>query len=612
MANDIGKLRRSTVVSTFAPGAVVDFRADGAAISGVVSGLEEWDSSFRPAGLANPQKINEPRLEHKLHVQGFRLPPVVDEEYVDKNGQPDSRRLVAARFPRWLQCPRCDKISQARWAPVKDGVASRHCSACTAKAPGRRPVHVVPVRFVMACPAGHLDDFPWNWWVNHSPDCKHRQDLILKAERPGLAGLVVSCPKCKQRRSLEGVFSEKTWAGRFNCTGARPWLYTSNTNPACTETMRAVQRGASNLYFPVISSALSIPAWSDGLQEALGTYWHALVNAEPSQRAFFISMLASGELRATLDELKMTPEVLADEIQRRVGALNDPEIDDIRGAEYRQFTLDQGYRQESDREFETRVVPMPPELSRYFDRCVRVVRLREVRAIRGFTRIIPPGDEDDAKMAPISEAPRDWLPAIEVRGEGIFLEFSADRLSHWDDELVRARAKQIDDNWALEWKHRGYDPRKRRPVTARFLLLHTFAHALMRQLTLDCGYSTAALRERLYVREEPESKMAGVLIYTGTSDTDGTLGGLQRQGEPRRLIRSIPAAIQSMAWCSSDPLCIEGALSGRAGLSISACHACVLAPETACEEFNRFLDRALLVGLPGARGVGYFEGLLGS
>lgn len=321
-------------------------------------------------------------------------------------------------------------------------------------------------------------------------------------------------------------------------------------------------------------------------------------------------MLAKGELKPVLDELTLTPEKLAEEIQQRLSALQDPEIDDIRGAEYRQFTLPHGYHKESDREFETRVVDLPPTLSRYFTRCVRVVRLREVRAVKGFTRIIPPGDEDDAKMAPIYESPHNWLPAIEVRGEGIFLEFSADALARWDDDTVRSRAKRIDENWELEWRNRGYDPSKRRTITARFLLLHTFAHSLMRQLTLDCGYSTAALRERLYVREQSNSVMAGVLIYTGTSDADGTLGGLQRQGEAPRLVRSIPAAIQSMEWCSSDPLCIEGALSDRAGLSISACHACVLAPETACEEFNRFLDRALLVGLPGKKGVGYFEDML--
>lgn len=607
MANDVGDLRRSAVVSIFAPGAVVDFRSEGAAISGVVSGLEEWDASFPQAGLVNPQRISEPRLERSLGVRGFRLPPVIDENWRDANGRPDSRRLVAVRFPHWLQCPSCDRIRK-KW-DSDPGSAARYCAVCTRRAPGRRKVFVVPVRFVMACPAGHLDDFPWDWWVGHKPECQKRGDLVLKSERPGLSGIFVSCPSCKQRRSLDGVFSLKTWEGRYQCTGRRPWLYTNDNG--CNEVMRAVQRGASNLYFPVNNSALSIPSWSDGLQEALGIYWYDIVNTEAEDRAGFIRVLARNALAQVLAQLGLTPQELAQEVERRVAAIQAPGIDDIRGAEYRQFTLAQGYRREDDREFETRVSAVPASLTPWFSRIVRVVRLREVRAITGFTRIHPPGGEGVDDTAPISENPGpDWYPAIEVRGEGIFLEFSAEALRAWQSADVEARAQEVDRRHAKEWSDRGLDASRRRPVTARFLLIHTFAHALMRQLTLECGYSSASLHERIYVRDEPGKEMAGVLVYTGTTDADGTLGGLQRQGEAGRIAVTLPAAIRSMEWCSSDPLCIEGVLSGPGVLSNAACHACVLAPETACEEYNRFLDRALLVGAPGKPDVGYFRGLL--
>jgi hypothetical protein len=470
-------------------------------------------------------------------------------------------------------------------------------------------VFVVPVRFVMACPRGHLDDFPWDWWVGHKEGCESKGNLILKSERPGLSGIYVSCPACGQRRSLDGVFSVKTWEGRFRCTRRRPWLYTNDDS--CDEVMRAVQRGASNLYFPVNQSALSIPSWSDGLQEALGIYWHAIVNTDPEDRAGFIRVLARGDLAQALAQLGLSPQQLAEEVERRVKAIQDPELDDIRGAEYRQFTLAQGYRRADDREFETRVSGVPPSLAPWFSRIVRVVRLREVRAITGFTRIMPPGGEGVEDTSPITANPKpDWYPAIEVRGEGIFLEFSVEALRRWQDGAVEARALEIDRRHVKEWADRGFDEALRRPVTARFLLIHTFAHALMRQLTLECGYSSASLHERIYVREEAGKEMAGVLIYTGTTDADGTLGGLQRQGETARIAATLPAAIRSMEWCSSDPLCIEGVLSGPGVLSKAACHACVLAPETACEEYNRFLDRAMLVGAPGQPEVGYFRGLL--
>jgi hypothetical protein len=131
----------------------------------------------------------------------------------------------------------------------------------------------------------------------------------------------------------------------------------------------------------------------------------------------------------------------------------------------------------------------------------------------------------------------------------------------------------------------------------------------MRQLTLDCGYSSTALRERLYV-ETGNSPMAGLLVYTATTDDDGTLGGLQREGDPVRIERTIRAAIGAQAWCSSDPLCIESMLTGEDGLSLAACHSCVLSPETSCEEFNRFLDRAMLVGIPSSAATGYFADMV--
>ncbi|WP_438040179.1 DrmB family protein [Sorangium sp. So ce128] len=609
MANDIGKLRRSTVVSTFGPGAVVDFRAEGAAISGVVAGIEEWDRSFKPSGLANPQQVHEPRLERKLGVKGFRLPPIIDESSQHSGDKPDLRRLVAVRFPDWLQCPACDRIAPSLKWGEEPGKAFRYCVECTKKAPGGQRRFAVPVRFVMACRRGHLDDFPWQWWVGHRPECKNRLGfLTLKAERPGLAGLIVRCPECKERKSLDGIFNEATWRGRIGCHGRRQWLPVPGEE--CKETVRAMQRGASNLYFPAIESALSIPDWSDNLQEVLGIYFHELVETLPEDRADLIAIRARGVLKPALEELALTPQELAAEIERRVRAIQEPDILDLRAGEYRQFTLSGGYSRASDKEFETRTASVPASLARYFSRIVRVVRLREVRAIHGFTRIEPPGDVASGGISPIWVTKPDWLPGIDVRGEGIFLEFSAERLAEWETPDIEARAARVDAAWQKEWTARhgkgSVPPRK---ISARFLLVHTYAHALMRQLTLDCGYSSAALRERLYVRDG-EGQMAGVLVYTATSDADGTLGGLQRQGEPDRIARIIPASIRAMEWCSSDPLCIEGVMGGADGLSLAACHACVLAPETACEEFNRFLDRALLVGAPGLPKAGYFAPML--
>lgn len=605
MANDLGELRRSAVVSIFGPGSIVDFRAGPATISAVAAGLEEWDSSFPPAGLMNQQSIQEPRLQKKLGVQGFRLPPVADTNF--RRDAEDLRNLVAARFPGWLQCPNCDRIAPARKWKQDPGKAYRYCAGCTENAPGKAKSFVIPVRFVLACERGHLDDFPWDWWLQHDSNCKMKQGGFLKlvAERPGHAGLILSCPQCNTRRSMDGIFSKQTWDG-FPCSGRRPWLSSENEKD-CREGPRALQRGASNLYFAITESALTIPPWSDRLQETIGMYWDAIVGCKPEQRADFIAMLANGALSSALAELKMTPAEVAQQIERRLKQYEGL-TPDLREEEYQLLASRQDTDRSRDKEFEIRNVALPDSLQSWFSHLVKVVRLREVRALRGFTRIVPPGDPEGPKVAQLSVSRLQWLPAIEVRGEGIFLAIDETRLNGWEKyDPVMQRAEEIDRAWKKEWRSRhGADAAPPNTITPRYLLVHTFAHALMRQLTLECGYSSASLRERIYV-SEGNTPMSGLLVFTATPDADGTLGGLQRQGDASRIERTIQAAVQSMEWCSSDPLCIEGMLAKPESFLQSACHACVLAPETSCEEFNRFLDRAMIVGLPRDRRIGFFN-----
>lgn len=611
--NEIGQLRRSNVASNFGPGAVVDFRTSaGAPVSAVAAGLEEWDRRFKPAGLANQQTIFEPRLQQVLSVKGFRLPPVDPEERKGPQGQPlPPRALAGVRFPTSLQCPQCHRVmTAARWGR-DPGQAYRYCQRCTAEAVGGKKVFVVPVRFITACEEGHLDEFPWHVWVRHKDGCTNKERMLLEPEGAGLAGLRLSCPVCRASRTMEGVFARDALKDMgLKCRGRRPWL--GRDSQPCDAEVRVLQRGASNLYFPVTASALSIPPWSDTLQQMLGVYWADLINTEPGQRTAFIRMLASGVLKPFLDQLQMTPERLAALIEDRLRRMTGSSVQGLRYEEYLQFTAGVPSYAEHGEEFETKPTAIAEQLAPKFAHIVRATRLREVRALSGFTRIHPPATTPDgtaAKKAAISRKRLDWLPAIEVRGEGIFLGFDEESVSTWEKK-VEGRAAEIDSAYQRDWKQRrGEDDKPERRITARFLLVHAFAHALMRQITLECGYSSAALRERLYV-DDGREPMAGVLIYTATSDADGTLGGLERQALPTRIEATVKAAIRAMEWCSSDPLCIHGMLSPPETLNRAACHACLLAPETACEEFNRLLDRAVLVGLPGEPDLGFFSDLL--
>ena len=616
MKNDLQELRRSAVVSTFGPGSVVDFRAGGGAVSGVAAGLEEWDRSFPPAGLAHRQVVRETRLQKKLGVKGFRTPPVTLER--GREDDPDNRRLVAVRFPNWLQCPNCHFVKPERRWGKDPGRAYRYCPKCTAKAYGGNKVFVVPVRFVMACKHGHIDEFPWDWWVQHKSNCKvsnHKRSdrhpgLILRSEKPGLAGLILSCRVCGARRSMDGVFSKKTWESGPKCRGRRPWI--ADGDEKCGKEQYAVQRGASNLYFSVMDSALSIPPWSDRLQEVLGDWWSSLTSLDDLSRLEeYIGFLAKGDLESILNELKMSPAELAEAIRSRVASYGRLRTDDLRPAEYRQFVSEPVRSRTPDKDFETRREAVAAEIAPWISAVVRAVRLREVRAIKGFTRINPPGDPDSPEVAPLSKEPLDWLPAIEVRGEGIFLALNDERLSVWETRPeVVTRVSKCDDLHRANWKERyGDNAQPPKTITPRYMLCHTLAHALMRQLTLECGYSSASLQERIYAGTA-EEQMAGLLVYTATPDSDGTLGGLERQGKAKRIAGILERAIDAIEWCSSDPLCITDTMGAINSYSHSVCHACCLAPETSCEAHNCFLDRALVTGDGTGSGLGYFEDML--
>lgn len=583
--DQLGTIRRSQIITTFGPGAVVDFRTggrNGAPVSAVVCGLDNWDALTDRPGLNHRQTIHEPRLQAILGVAGFRMPPVSADGYWDTSG--DGEALEADRFPRWLQCPRCNRLGLPGEWHRKPGDVGLTCARCSRKS-GAFPVRVVPVRFVTACPVGHLDEFPWHQWVGHGEGCS---DGKLKLENwggAGLSDLVLECLDCGARRNMGGCFGEDALGEP--CTGARPWL--PSDADSCGRPLRTMQRGASNLYFPALVSALAIPPWTDSLQQQLGPYWSRIAAKEtPEERRQVIEILELGDL------LGMNDDELVEKVERRIGLLEGVR-DRLRSDEYRQF-ISPGVGGAGSGDFQVREATVPPELRPYIEGVTLVTRLREIRALRGFTRIQPP-DEDDAELAPLSEEMKPWLPAIDVRGEGIFVRLAEDRVESWEEKdavLDRCRGIPADSV-----------PQKAGDAIPRFLLLHSLAHVLIRSLSLECGYSIASLRERIYAGPE----MRGVLLYTATPDSDGTLGGLVQQGKGNRFIRIMDRAISDARWCASDPLCIRGSASLSEQLNIGVCHDCLLLPETSCEAFNRLLDRATLIGTPDRQEIGYFHSL---
>lgn len=572
-------LRPSQVITTFGPGAIVDLPDD----SVMVAGIEHWF----PNGLAtrNSRTLVEPRLQAALGVQSFRTPPVKS---------PGDRDLPYVRFPRWRRCPRCERLSDSFMMPAQ--ATPRSVPLCNGCGHGSHPA-----RLVVACSRGHIDDFPWVVWAHGPGRACHSPALWLRGggRTAALGDLEVSC-SCGRSRTLAGALGVGSVAQMLNgCSGRRPWL--DDAREACQATPEALQRGASNVYFAVTRSALSIPPWTDPLQQDVADFLAHLAQISPPLSSAEIDQLL---VRRFSD---VEPSRLRD-CMTRTQRLQLQGVG-LRAAEYDALNAETDIREPG---FETARQRIGAGIRPLVDSVVAIPRLREVRAITGFTRLEPPEidptmealDEPPRPLpdpAPLAARPQRWLPAIENLGEGIYVRLSGATLQRWEEERtgVPLRARSLLDAFS-DWRQgRGLPALGSRPP--RLILLHTFAHLLMRQLSLDSGYSSTSIRERIYAGEG----MAGILLYTATSDSDGSLGGLVRQAEESAFEALVRSALDGATTCSGDPLCREHDARRTGRLNGAACHACAMASETSCEFGNRLLDRALVLPLPGLESLGF-------
>lgn len=583
---DVGSIRRSQIVSTFGPGSIVDFRLpSGALLSGVMQGLEAWDAyALRNKGLADPQLIREPRLENLLGVKGFRPPPIGHDKFQNEKRE---RVLPIRRFPDWQSCPECHVIQPAgQWAPSKSG-DSLQCGACSGKP------SVLPVRFVTICENGHLNDFPWATWVAHSPKCK-KHLLRLVTVGAGISGLLVECVNCNEIRPMGEAFSPNGIPGHF-CQGGRPWLL--DFQMGCKAPPRITQRGASNVHFSVEESAISLPDWRSHFSDRLGT--HKTVLDAISDPTILLAVVQAAVMPGW-DGMETATDIVRMILEMRAMAEEDQGAD-LRVPEFNMLCTDTAGLGSETSELLNTKQEIPHQLFSKLEWVSAVERLREVRALTGFTRLkAQVGGKPET--VPLSRSPKDWLPGMQVHGEGIFLALKNTEVAKWEASSgVRLHMETMLADYINARLAEGDTPDGAPPeLSARYILVHTLAHALIATLSLESGYSSSALRERLYV----SPNMAGLLIYTSTPDADGTMGGLSRQARKGRFEGLLLQALADQELCSADPLCGEGLATSGANGNHAACHSCAFLPETSCEMFNSFLDRSLL----SASNLGFFSG----
>ncbi|MFJ3661185.1 DrmB family protein [Streptomyces sp. NPDC090119] len=593
-----GAIRRAQAITTYGIGSLVAVDHESFVVSGLDGADEHWSVDESP-------RIFERRLARLLGVQHFRLPPASDD--ASKDG------LRVRRFPLMHSCPECDDLRRHRDFAPPPGRSV--CGTCE--------VDLVPSRFVLACEAGHLDEFPYWQWVHRASgrgtttagQCGGTLKLRSSGRSSSLRSVLVSCTCGVPEVSMEGSFRRSALKDLgLRCRGTRPWLGTSAVAQSCGLTPRTLQRGSSAVWQPVLKSALSIPPWSDGRADPLAEYWdelRELDNRSDIERC--LKFAFKGEIPVPIDEVMALLDAEREEdpagentptFDHRYRALRNKEYERLRsGNDERERSRDEQFICESPLGDTAVLRPLGvagPML---------VKKLREVRALKAFTRLADPDAPIESNEVPLSDSGLVWLPAMQVHGEGVFLRLDEDRLEAWEKvPAVAARVERMRAAHQRALEQRADDPSRvaPSPATPRMVLLHTLAHVLINEWSLEAGYPAAALRERLYAADD----MAGVLVYTATSDSAGSLGGLVAQGEPDNLDRTIRSAVHRAEWCSSDPLCVESEASGTAGTNLAACHACVLLPETSCEHNNVLLDRALLVGTPEEPGLGFFSGIV--
>lgn len=574
-----GDLRPSQIITTFGPGAVIDLQT----ASLILAGTDYWSTH-------EDRRIDEPRLTALMRVRHLYRPPARSE---------DRRSVPAFVFPTYLVCPRCNRLAaydrfELRGRQFRCLNSAEHPDSYK----GKLHPAVFPARFVVACPAGHLDDFPWDSYVhgNDSGSCDPLALRFYELNQSGAIGdLYVGCRDCGKSESMSAAFDDRSTNLLGQCRGGRPWLASAEGD--CVEAPRTVLRGASNLYFPLIQSALSIPEWDDPVQAAIAS------REEDLEMAKSLADVEEGH-RFWAALRPFSPEEIWQALEaRRKAQAQPPSPQDLRYEEFRALGQPTDPAVGAEREFQTEFVETPKDFTTYLDKVVVVRRLREVRALDSFTRIDAPPDlllEDDEAQQRVQHQPIGgpgedwWRPAVELLGEGIFLALKEDLVEAWEKRpQVQAQQRSL-ENAYREWRRARDLPDAAFPGS-RFILLHSLAHLLITGLALDCGYSSTSIRERVYSSTDPDRPMAGILLYTATPDSDGSLGGLADQGQPERLGNLITSSLDRASYCSSDPLCGHAKPGEMGETNGAACHACLLVSETSCERSNHFLDRAHVV-----------------
>ncbi len=569
----------------------------------VVKDTNYWIDKYKnPSGR---EILYVEQVKQAMGIQKkLREPPIAS---IDEQGKVKGSWLPAQIFPSWYVCKSCRILARNPYKNASDAQKKSGNFVCSFDNCGGR---LEQITLVQVHSNGSLNDVPWHY-LAHDGKNSSCQAPLKWFQKDGK----VICLGCSK--------SAKAYAGMtFPFKGySQPWINSHNKQhyqkiPENKAVAMIMEVNDTRVHTAVNKLALVIPPESrikrgsvlDRLYhdeqlktELLDIFTNKTCNPSLRQksqikRAMQTLSCTQEEMELALQEIKKGYPLYHKSIQSgglledEYKALSYP-LDDVGDDE--DFVTN--HLTKAWREFCAQSNHRLQKIAKVIDKVVAVSRLKEIVVLEGFSRggVLPSPDDKPEIIPPDIVGESDWLPALELYGEGIFISLNEEVLSRWENNTYVLQRKET-----LHKRLEATNLADTLPndMSARFLLLHTLSHLLIKELESQAGYPAASLKEKIYSAASYDSPMAGILIYVAIPDISGSLGGLCELAEPRRLVRLLVRIFEKAEWCSLDPVCKTHTGQGPALLNLAACHACLLVPETSCCCGNILLDRMLVKG----------------
>lgn len=598
------------------------------------------------------EEINDDRLLKRLKFyfpdlnQIVKVPANYSAFYNTSLPKLKDHIVDAEYFPKWMYCNKCNSLKHIDdwykgWKiafhsndrnKLDEAFTPPKCYKCYQKAKKnkekRRYYVLEQVRFIMTAPNGNIKDIPWHYWTNLTRDkdengqkkisfngkCCSKQDLryLKDGRNPDFTGVRIQCknPDCKtnaKQEPLGGLMGLRV--PDFNENGEIKTIVDADGNPVLDVKgneqkvmFKAVIRTSNSVYYPLITNSLYLPTIEikKDIKDRIKTlYEDAEFSAEKIQKK-----INNEHLQLTISQIE---EIMFPENQDFIKEV------DYRLREYQYLTTNES---PDDKNLVFEKVNSKELVNFGISKLLKINRLKLTSVQTGYSRQDPIDKDlfadntmdDYIRVSQHAVKPKyttskgkntKLLPGIESFGEGIFIDFDKEKITKWFEncsksESFKKRVEALKNN--AETSTFRPSEEKEKMLTnleylTTFLFIHTFSHILIKELEFLTGYPATSLSERLYVNE---NEMQGVLIYT-MAGAEGSFGGLVSQANPERFSKILNSSLARAKDCASDPICYHSEGQGVGGLNLASCYSCGLLPETSCEEFNSYLDRAMLI-----------------